>query len=150
MKKSLIAGLIFLAACSQAAAPSAEAPAAAAPTGLMEQAQALPAEQQPVFAWQQLSLRTDLQPPCTSVRSSEAKGIIPADVAPDSIYAGHAGSLAFAIQCGPQLTTVQSDPAEHWVVILQPGATDAFIATCKGDDGFDRCVGPIPHAAPSP
>jgi hypothetical protein len=45
---------------------------------------------------------------------------------------------------------VQDDPREHWLVILQSGATDAFVTTCVGADGFDRCIGPIPRAAVAP
>jgi hypothetical protein len=146
--KSLFAGLFLLAACSPAEAPqAAAAPDAAGPQGLMEQAMAMTAEQRPVFAWQQLSQRTDLQPPCTSVRSAETRGTVPADVPPDSIYAPYAGALAFAVQCGPQLTTVQSDPREHWLVVLQPGASDAAILPCVDASGFDRCIGPMPRAS---
>lgn len=153
MKKSMIAAAslaaLVLAACGQAEAPAPEAEADA-PQGLMAQAQALPREQQPVFAWQLLSARTDLDPPCASVRGAEPRGIVPEDVAPESIYAPFVGSLAFAVQCGPQLTTVRDDPHEHWLVVLEPGASEAVIVSCADASGADRCLGPIPQTAPAP
>ncbi len=140
-----------LAACGQAEAPKAEAPPA--PTDLLSQVNAQAAEQQPVLAWQQLTAyqaaHPEAQPACTSIRRAEARGVVPEDVAPDSIYAGHVGSLVFSIQCGPQLTTVRDDPAEHWLVIFAPGATEAAVVSCNGPRG-DLCLGrTIPRAAPA-
>jgi hypothetical protein len=151
MKILAIAAALALAACGQSAtqAPAGEA----APTqqeGLMGQALAMAPEQQPVFAWQTLSAyqaaHPETQPPCASVRSAESRGLIPDDVAPDSIYGPYAGALVFAVQCGSQLTTVQSNPLEHWLVILAPGATEAVVVNCADAAGDDRCSRDIPRA----
>lgn len=158
MKKIVLAcaALFALAACGQPAEAPADEAAPAASASLMEQVQAMPADQQPVFAWQQLTAyqgaHPEAQPPCTSIRAAEARGIVPPNIDPASIYAGHAGSLVFAIQCGPQLTQVRSDPAEHWLVIFAPGATEAAVLNCA-DGTRDRCSGrvlPTADAMPSP
>jgi hypothetical protein len=148
MKKYIVAAAIALAACTP---PAEEAPPApAAPQSMMEQAQALSAEQAPVFAWQQLTAyqaaHPDVQPTCTSVRGTESRGVIPADVVPESFYAQYAGSLVFSVQCGPQLTGTRMDPAEHWLVVMAPGAAESAIVSCN-DGGIDKCPRVVPRAA---
>jgi len=139
------ATLIALAACS----PPAEAPqqeAAAAPQGALEALQALPPEQQPVTAWQHLTAyqaANGLEPACTSIRRAEARGVVPANIDPESIYAPYVGDTVFAIQCGPQLTTVRDDPAEHWLVIYAPGAPEATVLSCAAPNNVDQCRGRI-------
>ena len=149
MKIAVIAAALALTACG----PSEKAPQMAAPPpqqqGLMGQALALAPEQQPVFAWQTLTAyqaaHPEVQPPCASVRSAEARGVIPANVAPDSIYGPYAGAVVFAVQCGAQQTTVQSSPREKWLVVLRPGASDAVVANCADQTGADRCSLSIPR-----
>jgi hypothetical protein len=159
MKKLILAAAtaFALAACGQPAseAPTEEA-APAAPASLIEQIQAMSPDQQPVFAWQQLTAyqgaHPEAQPPCTSIRAAEARGVVPPNIDPESIYAGHVGSLVFAIQCGPQLTQVRSDPAEHWLVIFAPGATEAAVLNCA-EGTRDRCSArtlPTVDAMPTP
>src|SRR5690349_8335364 len=117
MKLKIIAAtaLLALAACGQSSqAPASGTATATAPQGLFEQLQRTPPQMQPVTAWQQLSSHPQTMPACGSVRRTESKGIVPANVAPDSAYSGHAGEWVFNIQCGPQLTTVRSDPQQHW------------------------------------
>ncbi|MEJ0060384.1 MAG: hypothetical protein WDM79_12775 [Terricaulis sp.] len=148
MKKYIFAAAIALAACTP---PAPEAPPEpAAPASLMEQAQALSPEQGPVFAWQQLTAyqtsHPDVQPACTAVRATESRGVIPADVAPDSFYAQYAGSLVYSVQCGPQLTGTRMDPREHWLVVLAPGAAEPTIVSCH-DNGLDKCPRVVPRAA---
>lgn len=137
----LVGAALVLAACGQQSAPEPEAPAA--PLGLMEQAQAISPEQQPVFAWQQLTAyqaaHPESQPPCTSIRRVDAVGHIPEDVDAESLYAQHKGALVFTVQCGAQLTNVRDDPREHWMVALAPGATEAAIANCANPEGVDQC-----------
>lgn len=158
MKKLILAGaaLFALAACGQPAETPAEEAAPAAPASLMEQVQAMAPAEQPVFAWQQLtayqSTHPEAQPPCTSIRTAEARGIVPPNIAPDSIYAPHVGALVFAIQCGPQLTQVRADPAEHWLVLFAPGAAEAAVLNCA-DGTRDRCAGralPTTDVMPTP
>ena len=159
MKKLILASaaLFALAACGPAAeAPTEEAAAPAAPASLMEQVQAMAPEDQPVFAWTQLTAyqgtHPEAQPPCTSIRAAEARGIVPPNIAPDSIYAPHVGALVFAIQCGPQLTQVRSDPAEHWLVVFAPDAIEAAVFNCA-DGTTDRCAArtlPIVDVMPTP
>lgn len=137
------AAVFALAACGQQGAKQETAPEAPpAPAALIDQVQAMAPEQQPVFAWQQLTAyqgqHPEAAPPCTSIRRAESRGIIPANATPDSPYANYIGSLVFSIQCGPQLTTVRDDPAEHWLVVFAPGATDVAVANCKGPRG-DIC-----------
>ncbi|WP_395645201.1 hypothetical protein [Terricaulis sp.] len=140
----LAAAVLALAACGQGGAAKQETATetATTPATLMERVQAMSAPEQPVFAWQQLTAyqttHPEAAPPCTSIRRAESRGVIPADVAPDTAYVPHVGSLVFSIQCGPQLTTVRDDPAEHWLVIFSPGATEAAVANCKGPRG-DIC-----------
>ena len=153
MKNLILAAALVLAACGQpATAPEAETPAA--PADLLSQAQAQSPEMQPVFAWQQLTAyqaaHPEAQPPCASIRRAESRGIVPTDVAPDSIYAGRAGALVFSIQCGPQITRVRDEPAEHWLVFFAPGAAAAEIVNCA-EGSNDRCRDrAIPRAAAAP
>jgi hypothetical protein len=133
---------LALAACGQAQAPAPEAPAAA--QSLMEQVEGMSPEQQPVFAWQQLTAfqqaHPEAQPPCASIRRVDAVGHIPDDVASESIYAAYKGSLVFTVQCGPQLTTVRDDPREHWLVAFAPGATEAAVQNCANVSGRSECT----------
>jgi hypothetical protein len=151
MSKAVVFATLALVACGQTTmAPEAETPSSQQ-AGLMDEALGLAPEQQPVFAWQTLTayqaVHPEAQPPCDSVRSAEARGVIPDDVDPASIYGPYAGALVFAVQCGSQLTTVQSDPLEHWLVILAPNATEAVIVNCAGADSNDRCPREIPRVA---
>lgn len=147
----LTAAVLALAACGQASAPS-EAPAA--PTSLMQQAQALSPENQPVFAYQQLTAyqRThpEAQPPCAGIRRVDALGYIPEDVAAESLYAAHKGAMAFTVQCGAQLTTVRDDPREHWLVALTAGAAEATVVSCANPAGDDQCPRIMPRSAAAP
>ncbi|MGE0742777.1 MAG: hypothetical protein AB7O98_15670 [Hyphomonadaceae bacterium] len=144
-----IGGLFALAACGQAEAPKEEAPAA--PQSLMEQAERMTAEAAPVFAYQQLaayqSAHPDSQPPCQAVRSTERIGIIPENVAPDSVYAAHIGSAVYSVQCGPQLSATAFDPREHWLVVFAPSAMEATVVNCANARGQDQCPRAIPTVA---
>lgn len=145
--------LLGLAACNQPAeAPAPEAPAA--PQSLLDQVTRMAAENQPVFAWQQLTAyqqaHPDVQPACTSIRRAESMGIVPEDVRPDSPYAPHVGSLIFSVQCGPQLTSVGDDPREHWLVVFVPGADAVQVINCANAQGRDACGRIFPRAAASP
>ncbi|GAM97900.1 hypothetical protein U91I_01530 [alpha proteobacterium U9-1i] len=150
MRTLAIAAAFALAACGQATAP-AEPEAPAAPLSLMEQAMAQSPENRPVFAWQQLTAyqatHPEAVPPCASIRGAESRGVVPDNVAADSIYAAHKGSLVFSVQCGPQLTTVRDEPREHWLVVLAPGATEAVVVNCANAAGRDQCPRAIPTAA---
>lgn len=144
MKRFLVAAcaLTLLAACGQQEAAAPEAPAA--PQSLMDQVAAMAPEQQPVFAWQQLTAwqtaHPEAQPPCASIRRVDAVGIIPDNVDPESLYAGYKGAMVFAVQCGPQLTTVRDDPREQWLVAFAPGATEAAVVACvNANDGRSDC-----------
>jgi hypothetical protein len=144
------AAMFALAACGQTEPTPAAAPAAPTPQGLMAQIQAQSPENQPVTAWQELIKHPETMPVCHEVRRAERRGIVPADaVAP---YAGHTGELVFSIQCGPQLTTVSSDPHAHWLVFFAPGATTSTLANCADSAGHDQCLpSHIPTAAtPAP
>lgn len=147
----LIVSAVALAACGQAAAPKQEPAAAAPPQTLLDQVQAMAPEQQPVFAWQQLTAyqqtHPEAQPPCTSIRRVDTVGHIPQDVAEDSIYSAYKGALAFTVQCGPQLTTVGDDPLQQWLVAFAPGATEAAIASCANPRGGSLCARVPPRAA---
>ncbi len=109
------------------------------------------ADQQGVFAWQQLTAyqqaHPESQPPCTSIRRVDTVGHIPEDVADDSIYAAYKGALAFTVQCGPQLTTVGDDPRQQWLVAFAPGATEATIVSCANEQGRSQCSRVPPRAA---
>ena len=151
----LIAAAFALAGCGQAAAPTQEAAAPAAPQGLLEQVQSMAADQQGVFAWQQLTAyqqaHPESQPPCASIRRVDTVGHIPDDVAPDSIYAAYKGALAFTVQCGQQLTTVGDDPREQWLVAFAPGATEAAVVNCANPQGGGtQCVRVPPRAPATP
>lgn len=143
------AALLGLAACNQPAEAPAPEPAAA-PTALMDQVNAMAPEQRPVFAWQQLTAyqqaHPEAQPACASIRRAESMGVVPEDVAADSIYAGHAGALVFSVQCGPQLTTVADDPREHWLVVMAPGSESAQVLNCANAQGRDACGRIYPRA----
>ncbi|MFZ2031345.1 MAG: hypothetical protein WAU68_13615 [Vitreimonas sp.] len=138
--KLVIAGaaLLALAACGQSAPSSDTTTAtASAAQGLFEQLERTPPEMQPVMAWQQLMTHAETMPACHDVRRTESKGIVPVNAAPP--YAGHAGEWVFGVQCGPQLTTVRSDPHQHWLIFFTPGATTSAIVNCAQGTG-DQCL----------
>lgn len=144
-----VSALLALAACGQAEAPVEEAPAA--PRSLMEQIEAMTNETAPVFAYQQLAAyqgaHPDVQPTCSAVRSTERIGIIPENVAPDSVYAAHIGAAVYSVQCGPQLSATAFDPREHWLVVFAPGAMEPLIVNCATPRGIDQCPRAIPTVA---
>jgi hypothetical protein len=161
MKSHLIAAAaaaLALAACGQSAPTETAEEAPPAPQGLMEQAQAMGAADVPVFGYQQLiayqQAHPEVQPPCTAPRGTESRGVVPADVNPDSVYGPHAGSLVISVQCGVLISRAAFDPREHWLVVLAPGATEATVINCAGPTGADVCPAPIPRVvapvAPAP
>jgi hypothetical protein len=142
-----------LAACGQTEAPAAdEAPAA--PQAMMDQVLAMAPEQQPVFAWQQLTAyqaaHPEATPPCASIRGTEARGIIPDDVDPASLYGPFKGGAVYSVQCGAQLTGTRMDPKEHWLVAFMPGAAEAAVVNCADAAGHDQCPNAIPRTAAAP
>jgi hypothetical protein len=145
---------LALAACGQPAeAPAPEAPAA--PQSLMEQVQAQAPEQQMVTAYTALiayqQAHPEVQPPCSAVRGTESRGVIPPNVAPDSIYAAHVGSQVYSIQCGALVSATRLDPNEHWLVVYAPGATEIAVVNCANPRG-DSCPRRVPtvEIAPTP
>ncbi|MBN8605312.1 MAG: hypothetical protein J0L81_00185 [Caulobacterales bacterium] len=156
MRKTYIAlcAAIALAACGQSAEAPAEAEAPAAPQSLMDQAQAQAPEMQPVFAYQQLvayqQAHPEMTPPCTAPRATESRGIIPATVSADSIYAAHAGSLVFSVQCGELRSGTRFDPREHWLVVFAPGAMEPAVVNCADAQGIDLCPHTVPITVPTP
>lgn len=151
MKKLIVAFAALAAACGSQEAKVEEAPA---PTGLMEQALAMSPEESAVFAYTTFMAKAPTLPrPCPAVRETISRGVIPAEVPADSIYAPHVGSLVFAIQCGELLTTVRADPQDHYMLILPPGGTDAQIASCLTAEGIDGCramARPMPQPGGAP
>lgn len=141
MKKLVLAAALALAACGQPTAPADETPAA--PQGLMEQAQAMSAADQIVFGYTQLiayqQAHPEAQPPCTSPRATESRGVIPATVADDSVYAAHKGSLVISVQCGQLISRSAFDPREHWLVVFAPGASEVVVVNCMGANNRDAC-----------
>jgi hypothetical protein len=149
---TLGAAALALAACGQSAqTPAPEAPAA--PQSLMEQVQSQPAEQQLVTAYQALvayqQAHPDSQPVCSSVRGTESRGVIPANVAPDSIYAPYAGAQVYSIQCGALISATRYDPNEHWLVVYAPGAAEVAIVNCGNPRG-DSCPRTVPTVVAPP
>lgn len=142
--------VLALAACGQTSAPVEEAPAAA-PQALMDQVLAMSPERQPVFAYQQLAAyqqaHPEATPPCTAVRGTEARGIVPPDVDPGSKYGPFVGGAAYSVQCGPQLSQTRFDPKEHWLVVFMPGAAEAAVVNCADAAGVDKCPVAIPRVA---
>lgn len=140
---------LVLAACGQTTAPEAEAPPA--PQSLMDQVLAMAPEQQPVFAYEQLAAyqqaHPEATPPCSAVRASEARGIIPPDVDPASAYGPFAGAAVYSVQCGALVSQTRYDPKEHWLVAFAPGAADAVIVNCADAAGRDQCPNSIPRTA---
>jgi hypothetical protein len=147
----LAAAAFALAACGQTQAPEAdEAPDA--PQALMDQVLAMSPDQQPVFAWQQLTAyqqaHPEATPACASIRQAEARGIIPADVDPASAYGPLAGGAVYSVQCGAQLTGTAFDPREHWLVAFMPGAAEVAVVNCAQTNGRgDRCPSSVPRAS---
>jgi len=143
-----------LAACGQST--EAPAPETTAPQSLMEQMQSQSAEQQLVTAFQALiayqQTHPEAVPPCASVRGTESRGVIPPNVAPDSVYAPHIGSLVYSIQCGNLRSMERFDPTEHWLVVYAPTATEPTVENCADATGRDKCPRqlPIVEIAPTP
>jgi hypothetical protein len=157
MKKAiLVACAAFaLAACGQSTteAPATEEPAA--PQALLDQVEAMSPEEQPVFAYQQLAAyqqaHPEATPPCTAVRATESRGVIPDDVDPESVYAAHKGALVFSVQCGALISATRMDPNEHWLVVFTPGAAEPTVVHCAGGPGgSSRCPRVIPTVEAAP
>ena len=151
MKKIVLVAALLLAACGQATTAKAPDAEAAAPAALKDQVLAMPAENQPVFAFQQLvayqHAHPDAVPPCTAVRASEARGIIPDNVAADSVYAQYKGAAVYSVQCGALISATQYDPREHWIVAFPDGAAEVSVANCADARGHDKCPRAIPPTA---
>ncbi len=145
----VLGAAILLAACGQAEAPQAEAPAA--PQSLLEEIQAQAPEQQLVTAYQHLAAyqqtHPDATPVCSNVRATESRGVIPENVAPDSVYAAYRGAAVYSVQCGELRSMTRMDPSEHWLVVYSPGASEAVVVNCAGPGGSDVCPRQVPTAA---
>ena len=104
---------------------------------------------QQVFAYQQLVAHLQSQDAvCTGPRGVERRGLVPENVAPDSIYAPFVGADVYTVQCGEQLTTVRADPRERWLVVFAPEADAVQVANCADARGVDQCAArEIPTAA---
>jgi hypothetical protein len=154
MKNLLLAAVaaFALAACGQSTAPTEEAPAE--PQSLMEQVEWMQPEAQLVFAFQQLAAyqaaHPEVEPRCASVRATEARGVIPEDVAPDSIYAAHVGSAVYSVQCGNLVSRERFDPTEHWLVVFAPGASEVSLVNCADARGGDNCPRAVPRTTAAP
>ncbi len=152
----LAAGAVFLlAACNPPAATTEETPAATAQS-LYDQVNAMSAAEQPVFAYTQLIAYQQahpdvVTPPCTSVRGTERINV-PGNVAPDSIYAPHAQSAVFTVQCGPAISATRMDFNEKWLVVFAPNAEGVSVEHCLGPRESDRCPRQVPtvEIAPTP
>jgi hypothetical protein len=155
MKSFLFAACaaLALAACGQSETASDTAPAA--PQSLMQQIQAQAADQQLVTA--AIALQTyqrahpEVTPPCTAIRATESRGVIPENMDPNTIYAAHKGALVISVQCGVLISRERMDPHEHWLVVYAPGATEPAFVNCAGEGDSDQCPRIIrtPAAAPS-
>lgn len=136
------AALFALAACGQPAEAPAEQESAA--LSLQQQVRAEPAEMRPVFAYQQLmayfQAHPELEATCIGPRGAEARGTVPENVAPDSLYGPYVGADAYAVQCGEQLTTVRDDPRQRWLVVFAPDATEPVVVNCADPQGRDQCA----------
>lgn len=139
---------LALAACGQAEQAEPEAPAA--PESAFDTITWQAPEQQLVTAYQALiahqQAHPDVQPTCRAVRATESRGIIPAEVAPDSIYAAHVASAVYSIQCGELISRQRMDPREHWLVVYAPDAAEPAIVNCAGTDDTDACPRNVPRA----
>jgi len=145
-----LAAVAALAACGQ---PAPEAPPEPeAPASLQMQARRMDQATRQVFAYQQLVAHLQAENAvCTGPRGVEARGTVPENVAPDSIYAPFVGADAYTVQCGEQLTTVRADPRERWLVIFAPDAATPQVVNCATNRGVDQCAArEIPTAAPAP
>jgi hypothetical protein len=153
MKNTLFAACaaFALAACGQSTAPVEEAPPA--PADLLTQVQGLGEADRLVRAYTDLvayqQTHPEAAPPCTAPRATETRGIIPDTVADDSVYAAHKGSLAISVQCGQLISRLAFDPAEHWLVVYAPGATEVAVVSCNAN-GRDVCPVILAPAAPAP
>lgn len=139
--------LVLLAACNQ---PATNEEASAAPESLYDQVSAMSAEQQPVFAYQQLvayqQAHPEVTPTCATPRSTE-RVVVPENVAADSIYAPHAGKAVFTVQCGELRSMTRMDPNEKWLVVFAPDADAVTVEHCLGPNDSDRCPNQVPIAA---
>ena len=146
MKLSYLAAgaALLLAACGQ---PATTEEAPAAPQTMYDQVAAMAPEQAPIFAYQQLiayqQAHPDAVPPCTAVRGTE-RITMPASIAPDSIYAAHAGSQVFSVQCGALISATSMDPNasadEYQVIRRQLFEKHALDAHATGRDGLQAGV----------
>jgi hypothetical protein len=149
MIRSYIAAtaVLLVAACGQPAATTEEAPPA--PQSLYDQVNAMSAEQEPVFAYQQLlayqQAHPEVTPPCQAVRGTE-RVQVPENVAADSIYAPHVGKAVFTVQCGELRSLARMDPNEKWLVVFAPGADAISVESCLGPRESDRCPRQVPLA----
>lgn len=142
---------LALAACGQSTT-SETAPAA--PQTLLEQIQAQPADQQLVTAAIALQAyqraHPEVTPPCTAIRGTESRGVIPDNMDPNTIYAAYKGALVISVQCGVLISRERMDPHEHWLAVYAPGATEAAFVNCAGPNNADQCPRINRAAAPAP
>jgi hypothetical protein len=147
-----VCAALALAACGQAAPKQEEAPAA--PQSAMEQILAQAPEQQLVTAYQHLAAyqqaHPEATPHCSAVRATESRGIIPDNVAADSIYAAYKGAAVYSVQCGELRTMTRMDPREHWLVAYAPGASEPAVVNCANASGVDQCPRQVPTMADEP
>ncbi len=140
---------LALAACGQAQTPTEETPAG--PQSLLDRIQSESPEQQLVSAYQHLAAyqqaHPDSQPVCQAVRATESRGVIPDNVAPDSIYAAYKGAAVYSINCGELRSMTRMDPREHWLVVYAPGASEVSVVNCANASGTDRCTRQVPTIA---
>jgi hypothetical protein len=141
----MCAAALALAACGQPAEEAAPAPAA--PQTLLEQVQAMDPANQLVFATTQLAAyqqaHPEATPTCAAIRGTESRGIIPPNIDPASSYGPYVGALVISVQCGELRSMTAMDPAQQWLVVFAPGATEVQVANCGGEQRT-RCPRTLP------
>lgn len=145
---ALCAAALALAACGQQA-ETAKTEAPPAPQARAEALAAMGEAEQLVGAYQDLMVHLqahpELQPPCQNVRGTERLGVVPDNVAPDSVYAPHIGATVYAVQCGVLESMARMDPHERWLVIYAPQANAPEVVNCADERGNSRCPALAPQ-----
>jgi hypothetical protein len=149
MKRAFIlAMLLALSACGRAQPAKVET---AAPSSLKEQADTMDLGAVAQLAITQVRSGPGGPRPCDMVNETYDVGVIPQDVAAQTVLAQHVGARGFAVRCrtrGQAKEDLQAGEGE-WLVLLPADSMTAVVVPCLAEpEGVNVCWSRPPLQAP--